>query len=95
MSAPTLAFVVKLVARPGLDPDLVRALRESLASFQTPPDKKLLAQLNNNVVIGGFDPVGDDDFQDIRSGLSNEVAEFERGAGPRPADVRPAESAPR
>ena len=70
------------VARPGLDPEVVRAFRESLATFQSQEDQKLLAQLNNNVVISGFDPVGEGDFQEIRSAMSHEIAEFERGARP-------------
>ncbi len=68
------------VARPDLDPEVVRALRESLVSFQNEEEAKLLLQLNDNVVIKGFEPVTDDSFNDLRSAMANEVAEFARGA---------------
>ena len=66
------------IARPGLDTNVLQAARQSLASFQTPEDKRLLAQLTEYVVIEGFDPITDDDFEEIRSALSKELVEFER-----------------
>jgi len=65
------------VARPGLEPDMVRALRESLASFQSRPAKKLVALLGHNVRVEGFEAVSDHDFDDLRLARTNEVAEFE------------------
>jgi ABC-type phosphate/phosphonate transport system substrate-binding protein len=68
------------VARPGLDPDVVRALREAFVSYHGPADEKLLAQLRRNVLLEGFERASDRDFDDIRRAQGNEVAEFERGA---------------
>jgi len=68
------------VARPGFDPDIAAALRKVLVPLQSRKEKALLAKLNHNVVIEGFESVEDNDFDDIRSALSHEVAEFERGA---------------
>ena len=70
------------VARPGLEPDLVIALRKALVSLQSRKEKALLTKLNHNVVIEGFDSVADHDFDDIRAALNREVAEFEQGAVP-------------
>ncbi len=78
------------VARPGLDPEVVDALRKSLVALQSQEEKKVLEQLGHNIVIQGFDPARDDDFNDIRAALSQEVAAFERGAKPRLAETEPA-----
>ncbi len=67
------------VARPGLEPEVLAALRESLSSFQPPADSTVLSQLSHNVTIDGFDAVADRDFDDIRAAMRNEVAEFDRG----------------
>ena len=80
---PLLAYRVTpdvYVARPGLDAEVVRALRESLASIQGQEAKKLLGKLSHNIVMEGFDAVGDPDFNDLRSAQRHEVADFERGA---------------
>jgi len=68
------------VARPDLPQEVIRALRDALSSFQSGTDKILLGRLTGNVKIEGFDAVEDHNFDDIRSALTNEVAEFERGA---------------
>lgn len=68
------------VARPGIDPDVLNALRASLVSLTNTESKNFLAKLSQNVLIEGFDAVSDSDFDDIRSAQQNEVAEFDRGA---------------
>ena len=74
------------VARPGLDPEMVAALRKALVSLQSRREKTLLAKLNQNVVIEGFEPVQDGDFDDIRSAMTHELAEFENGAAPKKSE---------
>ena len=68
------------ISRPGLDTNVLRALRQSLASFRSQQDKKILSKLTQYVPIEGFNPITDDDFNDIRSAMRKEIAEFERGA---------------
>jgi len=64
------------VARPGLDPKVVEALREALVSFSTPGEKGLLRKLHESM-IDGFEPASDADFDEIRTALTTEVARFE------------------
>ena len=78
------------VSRPGLDTSLLLALRQGLLSFQSKEDKKLLAQLTQYVPIEGFDSITDDDFNDIRSAMHKEIAEFERGAPSQDPETPPA-----
>jgi ABC-type phosphate/phosphonate transport system substrate-binding protein len=68
------------VARPGLDPEVARALRECLLSFQGQSDQEYLEPLGHNVLTEGFDPVTDQDFDDLRLAMQNELVEFEGGA---------------
>jgi hypothetical protein len=89
---PLLSYPVTsdvYVARPGLDPEVLRALRESLLSFQGLEARKLLGKFSRNST-DGFDPVEDGDFKDMRSAASNEVADFERGAGQEKPKMPPA-----
>ena len=79
------------VARPDLDPTVVAALRETLVSFQGPADDKMLARLNDHIVVTGFDPIADHDFDEIRAAASREVVDFERSV-PRPLGASEAES---
>jgi ABC-type phosphate/phosphonate transport system substrate-binding protein len=65
------------VARPGLDPEIGRALRESLISFQGKQDQKFLGPLGRNGSFEGFEPVMDRDFDDLRRAMEKELAEFE------------------
>jgi hypothetical protein len=62
---------------------MVAALRKALVSLQSRKERALLAKLNHNVVIEGFESVKDRDFDDIRSAMTHEVAEFESGAAPK------------
>jgi tRNA A-37 threonylcarbamoyl transferase component Bud32 len=78
------------VARPGLEPEVLRALQESLGSIQGQEAKTLLAKLTHSVVIEGFDTIGDQDFDDIRSAQRREVAEFERGTQNETPKTQPA-----
>jgi ABC-type phosphate/phosphonate transport system substrate-binding protein len=80
------------VARPGLEPEVVRALRESLVSFQGREEKELLAKFSHNVVVDGFEAAADDDFKDIRSAMSNEVAAFESSPSSETPKTPPANS---
>ena len=80
------------VSRPGFDTNVLQALRQSLVSFQGQPDKKLLAKLTQYVPIEGFDPITDDDFNDIRSAAKNELTEFERGAANQGPEARPVQA---
>jgi ABC-type phosphate/phosphonate transport system substrate-binding protein len=64
------------VARPGLEPDIVRALRESLVSFQAGKDEALLGPLGHNVSFDGFEPASDRDFDDLRQAMQKDLTEF-------------------
>ena len=75
------------VVRPGLDPDVARALQKSLVSFQSREEKRFLAQLTQNNAIEGFEAITDADFNDLRSAMNNEVSEFERGAERKAKDA--------
>jgi hypothetical protein len=65
------------VAGPEFDSNLLRALQESLLSFQSAKDKELLARLSESIVIEGFEPVSERDFDDIRAAAKKEIAEFD------------------
>ena len=77
------------VARPGLDPEVVRAVQESLVAMQSQWEKDLIAQLAHNIPIQGFETARDDDFNDIRSAMRREIEAFERGARPGSLETKP------
>lgn len=70
------------VACPGFDPHLLHSLLQGLLSFEGPEDRELLGRLSDNVVIEGFEPASDRDFDDIRAALENEIAEFDGASRP-------------
>ena len=76
------------VANSEFESDLLRALQEALISFQSAKDKKLLARLSENVVIEGFVPVLERDFDDIRAALKTEIPEFDAEFAPEIGSMR-------
>lgn len=62
------------VARPGLDPVVVDAMRQSLLSLNE-REKKVL-ELLHTTLINGFAPVNERDFDGLRAAETNEVAQF-------------------
>lgn len=70
------------VANSQFEPHLLRALQEALISFQSDEDKELLARLSENVVIEGFEPVSERDFDEIRAALKTEIPEFDADLAP-------------
>ena len=60
-------------------PEMARALRESLISFQCEKDKAVLGPLGHNILFEGFELADDRDFDDLRRAMQKELAEFEGG----------------
>jgi hypothetical protein len=61
------------VAKPGLDLELVAALRRALASIT---DKKILGQLGRGT-IDGLAPALDSDYDEMRQAVTNDLPRFE------------------
>ena len=78
------------VARPGLDPEVLRTLRENLVAIQSENDKELLGQLSHNTAIQGFDAVRDEDFNDTRAAMNQEITLFENAARTNPKEANAA-----
>ena len=66
-----------IIARAGLDPQVVNALRQTLVSLNSKREKRLLEKLHG-YTIEGYLPVTDSYFDWFRSALTNEVALFRR-----------------
>jgi serine/threonine protein kinase/ABC-type phosphate/phosphonate transport system substrate-binding protein len=64
-----------IVARTGLDPRLVDALRQSLCSLRSKKHRTLLGRLRQG--LEAYQPAADAEFHQLRSMLTNEVQRFE------------------
>lgn len=63
-------------ARPGLNPGIINAFRQSMLSLQSSSEKGLLRRLSTST-IRGFEASRDSNFDGLRTAMTNEIARFQ------------------